>query len=247
MVESVVIASTPAGAVAPVVPVVAAERPAWLPAKFATPEDFAKSYGELETKLGGKPAAVVTEAAPGVTATVVPPAAAATATPVVEAPAGFDEFSQELALHGVLSEASMAKLAARGFSGAMVDNYIAGHKAVGEQFHTTVAEVVGGKDNYAEMIKWAAQGMTQPEIAAYNTSLKGGMDAAKLAAQGLYARFAQANGTEPNLMQGATGTTTSSAGYASRAEQTAAMRDPRYEKDPAYRAEVAQKSIRSTF
>ncbi len=28
------------------------ERPEWLPEKYKTPEDLAKAYGELETKLG---------------------------------------------------------------------------------------------------------------------------------------------------------------------------------------------------
>lgn len=33
------------------------DRPEWLPEKFKTPEDFAKSYGELEKKLGSVPKA----------------------------------------------------------------------------------------------------------------------------------------------------------------------------------------------
>jgi len=34
-----------------------AERPQWLPEKFKTPEDFAKSYSELEKKIGTQPKA----------------------------------------------------------------------------------------------------------------------------------------------------------------------------------------------
>ena len=34
-----------------------AERPQWLPEKFKTPEDFAKSYAELEKKIGTQPKA----------------------------------------------------------------------------------------------------------------------------------------------------------------------------------------------
>ena len=33
------------------------DRPEWLPEKFKTPEDFAKSYGELEKKIGSMPKA----------------------------------------------------------------------------------------------------------------------------------------------------------------------------------------------
>ena len=30
------------------------DRPEWLPEKFGSPEDMAKAYGELESKLGGQ-------------------------------------------------------------------------------------------------------------------------------------------------------------------------------------------------
>ena len=32
-----------------------AERPEWLPEKFQSPEDMAKAYGELESKMGEEP------------------------------------------------------------------------------------------------------------------------------------------------------------------------------------------------
>ena len=65
----------------------AAPRPAWLPEKFKSPEDMARSYAELEARLGGKPAPAAA-AAPTTPATAsgspaaAPGTTAAPATPI---------------------------------------------------------------------------------------------------------------------------------------------------------------------
>ena len=49
-----------------------------------------------------------------------------------------------------------------------------------------------------------------------------------------------ANGSSPNLIQGTTGTSGSGA-YKSLIQMSEAMRDPRYNSDPAFREEVTRK------
>jgi len=68
---------------------------------------------------------------------------------------------------------------------------------------------------------------------------------AMFAIQGLAARFRSDAGSEPNLLQGEV-SNSSVGSYQSLAEITSAMSDPRYEKDPAYRDQVAKKLQRSS-
>jgi len=67
----------------------------------------------------------------------------------------------------------------------------------------------------------------------------------RLAIQGLNARYRSE--AEPSLLQGGTGTVSSGGRFESNAELTAAMSDPRYSKDPAYRQQVADKLARSSL
>ena len=97
-------------------------------------------------------------------------------------------------------------------------------------------------EGYAEMIAWAKDNLSSEEKDAYNRVVNGrDLDATKMAVQGLQARMS--NTAEPNLVRGKQSSTTDK--YESMAQVTAAMSDPRYEKDPAYRKEVEQKIARS--
>ncbi|MBZ5882535.1 hypothetical protein LAX69_24565, partial [Escherichia coli] len=94
---------------------------------------------------------------------------------------------------------------------------------------------------------WAASNLTNAELQAYNAQVEGGnLTAAKMAVQGLKARFEAENGNEPSLLNGVTGGDSTEV-FRSTAELTAAMRDPRYKKDPAYRADVERKLSKSSL
>jgi hypothetical protein len=69
---------------------------------------------------------------------------------------------------------------------------------------------------------------------------------AKLAVEGLKAKYEAANGVRPALVKGG-GNSVGGDAFRSAAEQVAAMRDPRYGKDPAYTRDVEAKSMRSNF
>lgn len=148
-------------------------------------------------------------------------------------------FTQEFAQNGSLSDDAYTKLAKAGYSKEVVDNYIEGRIAVQAAKDAVGYEVAGGKDKFQEMGKWAAANMTPAEINAFNAALAGSTESMKLAVLGLKTRYEQANGADPKLLGGARGV--AEVGYESMAQVTAAMKDPRYKTDPAYRKAVERK------
>lgn len=216
------------------------DRPQWLPEKFKSPEDMAKAYSELEAKLGqAKPAD--------------PPAADPAAPPPADPEAaladkGLDlqDFSSEFAQKGELSAESYEKLAKAGYSRQIVDQYIEGQRAVAARFETDIMSEVGGAEKYSAITAWAKANLTPQEIAAYNTAVSSGnADQAKLAALGLGAKFERANGSDPQRLLGGQGAGPAGDVFESMAQVTAAMKDPLYKNDPAFRAKIQAKLSRS--
>lgn len=156
---------------------------------------------------------------------------------------------------GGLSEETYAALAEKGFSKVLVDNYISGIEAQNANLtadltsrEMAVVDAVGGQESFSELLEWAG---TQPAYvyAAYNRALVSkDTDAARDAVQVMAAMRQASEGTPPaRRVEGAGGGTRAVSGFRSRAEQGAAMSDPRYSKDPAYRADVERKSMLSDF
>ena len=221
-----------------------------LPEKFKSVEDLAKSYSELEKKLGEQ--TPKEETVDPVSATKLKEEAPKQensleiAEDAVEnAGLNFDTLAQEYAEKGQLGDESYKALEQSGIPRAYVDQFIAGQKAIGEQQTTNVKSMVGGEQAYNEMASWASKNMSDGEKKAYNAAVNSAdMDTVKLAVDGLRAKYQAANGTEPSLMQGKA-TPVAEQGFESWAEVTAAMADPRYSKDPAYQEAVKQKLANS--
>ena len=221
-----------------------------LPEKFKSVEDLAKSYSELEKKLGEQ--TPKEETVDPVSATKLKEEAPKQensleiAEDAVEnAGLNFDTLAQEYAEKGQLGDESYKALEQSGIPKAYVDQFIAGQKAIGEQQTNTVKDMVGGDEAYTEMASWASKNMSDGEKKAYNAAVNSAdMDTVKLAVDGLRAKYQAANGTEPSLMQGKA-TPVAEQGFESWAEVTAAMADPRYSKDPAYQEAVKQKLANS--
>ena len=110
-----------------------------------------------------------------------------------------------------------------------------------------IQEAVGGPDEYQNMIQWAGQSLSEQEVAMYDAVMDRGDPLAMFfAAQALNARYQDAVGYDGEML---TGNAPRNAGdaFRSQAELVAAMSDPRYDKDPAYRADVADKLERSNI
>jgi YesN/AraC family two-component response regulator len=223
------------------------DRPEWLPEKFKTVEDMAKAYSQLESRLGqGEAAQEETEDASEDTEYTGTETASEVAELLDSRGLDFDAFQQEYAETGELSADAYAALEEAGFSESMVNSWIAGQDALAAQMTADVQSMVGGNEAYTEMVTWASQNLPSEEIDAFNATMDT-QDAniIRLAVQGLYARYRSE--AEPSLMQGGTGAVSTGGKFESTAELTAAMSDPRYAKDPAYRQTVADKLAKSSL
>ena len=100
---------------------------------------------------------------------------------------------------------------------------------------------VGGQEAYNQLTEWATKNLSEAEIDAYDAAMESGdQNTIMMNIQGLYARFQQAEG-RPNLIAGEVGSIGAANAYRSWAEVTAAMKDARYQTDPAYRADVTNR------
>jgi plasmid maintenance system antidote protein VapI len=213
-------------------------RPEWLPEKFKSPEDMAKAYGELETKLG-QPEPKQEQ----VKETKKDDLSIDNAEKAVEnAGLSMDTLQQEYNESGQLNDKSYEALAKAGIPKDYVDAFIKGQEAIATQTANTLKQEVGGDEAYKNMMTWASENLNEAEINAYNRTVNGkDIEATKLAIAGLNAKYKNAEGIEPSLARGDRPSTSNATGYRSWAEVTAAMSDPRYSKDVAYQADVQAK------
>jgi len=212
------------------------ERPEWLPEKFKSAEDMAQAYAELEKRMG--------QGTKEVEETEQPEEQQEEQTDdnkeevgdyneaVVEASKEFFEND------GKLSEDTYKKLEGIGLPRDLVDSYAAGQQALLQSEEAQIKGVAG--DNYDAMAEWANEHLPQEEIDAFDEAVTSGtISQAKLAVQGLYARYQNATGaTQPKLVQGAV-SGSSTMPFKSMQELARAQSDPRYRSgDKAYHQEI---------
>ena len=219
-------------------------RPDWLPTKFKSVEDMAKAYSELESKLGtSKPA---TEEVPEVTPEVKEPATEEVKAELESKGLSLSDFSKEFNDTGALSDDSYSALEKAGYDRTLVDGYIAGQKAIANEHFNSVVSVVGGAEAYTGMVSWAKDNLPAQDILAYNQAVESGdLARTRLAVSGLQARFTAENGSEPSLVGGRGQVTAGGEVFESVAQVTAAMKDPRYKTDQAFRNKVQAQLGRS--
>jgi hypothetical protein len=110
-----------------------------------------------------------------------------------------------------------------------------------------IQESVGGTAEYQNMIQWASQNLTEQEVAMYDKVMDRGDPLSMFfAVQALNARYQDSVGYDGQMLTGQAPRNASD-GFRSQAELVAAMSDPRYDKDPAYRSDVADKLERSNI
>ena len=120
-----------------------------------------------------------------------------------------------------------------------------GAKDFTEAEMTELKGVVGGDENYQNMLQWAGANLNQQEIDMFDAVMQRG-DAlgAFFAIRSLAYRYNDAAGYEGKMLTG-NAPKTSGSQYRSQQEVIQAMSDPRYESDPAYRKDVMDKLTRS--
>ena len=110
-----------------------------------------------------------------------------------------------------------------------------------EEDVTQIQDSVGGVDEYQNMLQWAGQNLSEQEINLYDAAMDRGDPLTMFfAAQALNSRYQDAVGYDGEMLTGSAPRNTSDV-FRSQAELIAAMSDPRYDKDPAYRQDIADK------
>ena len=105
----------------------------------------------------------------------------------------------------------------------------------------SVQNSAGGEANYNRVVEWAASNLPDRQIDAFDSVVDSGNPAAiGIAFQGLQSQYNEANGYEGRMLQGKPASSSGEI-FRSQAELVAAMGDPRYENDPAYRADIISK------
>ena len=106
--------------------------------------------------------------------------------------------------------------------------------------------VVGGDQEYGNMISWASQNLSPEEVQVYDSVMdKGDPQAIYFAIQALSYRFKDSVGYEGQMLTGRAAQSMDV--FRSQAEVVRAMGDSRYDNDPAYRQDVFDKLERSNI
>ena len=107
--------------------------------------------------------------------------------------------------------------------------------------------LVGGSDNYNNMMSWATQNVPEQEVNMYDAVMELGSPlAAYFAVQALALRYQDAAGRDGQLVKGKAPKSTADV-FKSQAELIKAMEDDRYNDDPAYREAIQNKLERSNI
>lgn len=200
--------------------------------KYESPEDLEKAYIELQKKLGAPREEPTAEQAESEAKSVL-------------GEQDFDKYTAEFREKGSLSEESYKAIESTGVSRSLVDAYIAGQQAIADRQVQEVYGSVGGESSYVELVQWASENLEEDEIEVFNADVESGdMKKAKFAVRSLAARRAAAGGPPASRIEGKA-SPSSGETFTSMRQVVRAMSDPRYQDDPAYRAEVTAKLARS--
>jgi hypothetical protein len=230
-----------------------------LAGKYKNAEDLEKAYVELQKKLGGEG----TEDSE----TTGEPTDSTDSEETSEETEEAKEDSPALALvneaaaeywdnNQSLSEDTIAKLGEMSGPDLLsaylqaqqanpVDQAPTEAKDLTAQDITEVKSAAGGDKEYGQLVQWAADNLDKSDVASFDELISSGnVGAIKLAVSGLKAQYESVNGYEGTMLSGKAPTTSKEV-FRSQAEVVAAMGDPRYDKDPAYRQDLIEKLDRS--
>ena len=218
--------------------------------KFKSVEDLAASYKELEGKLGQvseeDQATEETEEQTQEEGEFDAEEYYGDGLASVLEEVGIDaqDITQRFTDTGEISEDDYSKLGEAGFSKQVVDTYLDGLRGVGEgdeiptQQIQNIKDSVGGDQAYEQMADWCQQNLSEQEIKAFDKITEtADAPVIQLAVEGLFTRYKNAMGVEPDLVTGRPAASGPNP-YRSTAEVQAAMSDPRYGKDVTYTEDV---------
>jgi len=226
----------------------AQEESRMLAGKYESAEELEKAYIELQKKLGESNDGLREETRQGERREEEVEEQQVDADPLIDLlnSASEEYYSND----GKLSEETFEKLAQMD-SKDLLEAYmkIQSNPAQVEDFTadqvSDIQNFVGGEEQYNGLVSWAAENMPENFVQAFDNLINvGDPDMIKLAVVGMQAAFQEANGYEGRMLSGKPAETKADV-FRSQAEVVAAMNDPRYDRDPAYRQDVFAKLDRS--
>ena len=143
---------------------------------------------------------------------------------------------------GKITEDDYEKLGEAGFSKQVIDTYLDGLRGAANPAEdikdaqlNDILSVTGGEEGYSKLRDWTQQNMPDETLKAFDKILDTqDPTMIKVAVQGFAAQMREAEGYEPQLINGRTATSNTNT-FRTQAELTKAMADPRYGKDEAYK------------
>lgn len=217
-----------------------------LAGKYKNAEDLEKAYVELQKKLGGDKDDVQEETEATKEEVLDEPEAEdnPAASLITEASQEFYDNDNQLSPETI---EKFAELDSKQLIAAYLES-IKNSPQVNEQAEVDLAQrdidriqqTVGGQEEYSKLTEWSAKNLTESQINSFDKVVNSGdTELIELAVAGLKAKYDNSNGYEGRMLTGKT--TSSTEVYRSQAQLVQAMADPRYDNDPAYRAEVIAK------
>ena len=222
-----------------------------LAGKYKNAQELEKAYMELQGKLGSQEKTEETETA-SAEETPEEPKLSTGASLITEAQKEYYDNGNKL------SEETMAKFSEMS-SADLLQAYIeinannpqqveeAQAADITEAQISDIKKSAGGEQAYANVVNWAKDNLEKSQVNAFDEVVNtGSIEAIKLAVAGLKAQYDNANGVEGRMVTGKAPVNSGDI-YRSQAELVAAMNDPRYDRDPAYRQDVIEKLDRSNL
>ena len=212
-----------------------------LAGKYKNAEELEKGYLELQQKLNSKEEPVQEEQAEEEEAEVE-----STILDQLweEATSEKGEFTQETL--DELGKMNVEELAQMHLE---YRNSVQGQQPEGRDFSEAdikeLKGIVGGEQNYSNMIDWAQKSLNEQEVKMFDAVMERGDPlAAFFAVRSLAYAYNDAIGYDGNMVQGKA-PRQSNDQFRSQQEVVRAMADPRYDEDPAYRRDIMEKLERS--
>ena len=223
-----------------------AEQEQLLAGKYKDPKDLEKAYNELQKKLGEK-SEEVSEKPESKT------------EPDKEAPKDrepnlLDQLWEEGTSNNLsketfdkLSKMNPVEVAKMAMQQRSNSQKAPQSREFTDQDVQNIHGLVGGSENYSNMMSWANQNVPEQEINMYDAVMElGNPVAAYFAVQALALKYSDQAGRDGQMITGKAPKSTSDS-FKSQAELIRAMEDDRYNDDPAYRQEIQAKLERSNI
>lgn len=165
----------------------------------------------------------------------------------------FDEVMQSYVANNCqLTDEMKKKCLEKGISEDFIRRASEGIKALHDKEMTSVAEVIGGRENLTKTLEWGKQNLTKEELADIQTDLSGNpsLTTAQAIVFYIHNKMINSEGKPPEYIQDTTGGTALTDIFKSKAEALKAMSDNRYDcshrdYDEAYAKEIEEKLERT--